>query len=61
VSQIERGVMQPSVSRLIAITDGSDVPLTSVFDPSGRRRRPRRRASGCAAPSTTRRSCWTTA
>ncbi|WP_369676538.1 helix-turn-helix domain-containing protein, partial [Enterococcus faecium] len=35
VSQIERGVMQPSVSRLIAITDALDVPLTSVFDPSG--------------------------
>lgn len=35
VSQIERGVMQPSVSRLIAITDELDVPLTSVFDPSG--------------------------
>ncbi len=34
VSQIERGVMQPSVSRLIAITDELDVPLTSVFDPS---------------------------
>ena len=32
VSQIERGVMQPSVSRLIAITDELDVPLTSVFD-----------------------------
>ncbi len=35
VSQIERGVMRPSVSRLIAITDELDVPLTSVFDPSG--------------------------
>lgn len=32
VSQIERGVMQPSVSRLIAISDALDVPLTSVFD-----------------------------
>ncbi|GAA1656460.1 helix-turn-helix domain-containing protein [Microbacterium flavum] len=35
VSQIERGVMQPSVSRLIAITDELDVPLTSVFDSAG--------------------------
>ena len=32
VSQIERGVLQPSVSRLIAITDALDVPLASVFD-----------------------------
>lgn len=32
VSQIERGVLQPSVSRLIAITDALEVPLASVFD-----------------------------
>lgn len=32
VSQIERGVMRPSVSRLIAITDALDVPLAAVFD-----------------------------
>lgn len=43
VSQIERGVMQPSVSRLIAITDELDVPLTSVFDASG--------PSGTATPA----------
>lgn len=33
VSQIERGVMQPSVSRLIAITDALGVPLATVFGP----------------------------
>ncbi|MFT4212637.1 MAG: helix-turn-helix domain-containing protein [Microbacterium sp.] len=32
ISQIERGVLQPSVSRLIAITDALAVPLASVFD-----------------------------
>ncbi|MFT4305858.1 MAG: helix-turn-helix domain-containing protein [Microbacterium sp.] len=32
ISQIERGVMRPSVSRLIAITDALAVPLASVFD-----------------------------
>ncbi|MDT0182375.1 helix-turn-helix domain-containing protein [Microbacterium oleivorans] len=32
VSQIERGVLQPSVSRLIAITDALGVPLASVFE-----------------------------
>ncbi|MET2011324.1 helix-turn-helix domain-containing protein [Microbacterium chocolatum] len=32
VSQIERGKLQPSVSRLIAITDALGVPLASVFD-----------------------------
>lgn len=31
VSQIERGVLQPSVSRLIAITDALGVPLSAVF------------------------------
>lgn len=31
VSQIERDVMQPSVSRLIAITDALGVPLAAVF------------------------------
>ncbi|MBT2498248.1 helix-turn-helix domain-containing protein [Agromyces sp. ISL-38] len=35
VSQIERGVMQPSVSRLIAITDALGVPLADVFDDAG--------------------------
>lgn len=34
VSQIERGVMRPSVSRLIAITDALGVPLAAVFDTS---------------------------
>lgn len=32
ISQIERGVLQPSVSRLIAITDALGVPLAAVFD-----------------------------
>ena len=32
VSQIERGVLQPSVSRLIAITDALGVPLVAAFD-----------------------------
>jgi transcriptional regulator with XRE-family HTH domain len=32
VSQIERGVMRPSVARLIAITDALGVPLAEVFD-----------------------------
>lgn len=32
VSQIERGVLRPSVSRLIAITDALDVPIAAVFD-----------------------------
>ncbi|MFH8251699.1 helix-turn-helix domain-containing protein [Microbacterium sp. B2969] len=32
VSQIERGVLNPSVSRLIAITDALGVPLAAVFD-----------------------------
>lgn len=32
ISQIERGVLQPSVSRLIAITDTLGVPLAAVFD-----------------------------
>lgn len=31
VSQIERGAMQPSVSRLMAIVDALGVPLTEVF------------------------------
>jgi transcriptional regulator with XRE-family HTH domain len=35
VSQIERGVMQPSVSRLIAMTDALGVPLATVFGPGG--------------------------
>ncbi|MDI6943712.1 XRE family transcriptional regulator [Microbacterium barkeri] len=34
VSQIERGVMQPSVSRLIAITDALGVPLATVLSGS---------------------------
>ena len=34
VSQIERGVLQPSVSRLIAMTDALGVPLAAVFDTS---------------------------
>jgi len=37
VSQIERGVMQPSVSRLIAITDAIGVPLVAAFDPASDR------------------------
>lgn len=32
VSQIERGVLQPSISRLIAIADALEVPLATVFD-----------------------------
>ncbi len=32
VSQIERGVLQPSVSRLLAITDTLGVPLAAVFE-----------------------------
>lgn len=32
VSQIERGVMKPSVTRLLAITDALGVPLATVFD-----------------------------
>jgi len=32
VSQIERGVLQPSIARLIAISDALDVPLADVFD-----------------------------
>ncbi|MBM3715610.1 MAG: helix-turn-helix domain-containing protein [Actinobacteria bacterium] len=37
VSQIERGVLQPSVSRLIAITDALGVPLVAAFDPASGR------------------------
>ncbi|PPG34239.1 transcriptional regulator [Rathayibacter sp. AY2B7] len=32
VSQIERGAMQPSVGRLIALVDALGVPLSAVFD-----------------------------
>ncbi|MFT4051039.1 MAG: helix-turn-helix domain-containing protein [Microbacterium sp.] len=32
VSQIERGVLQPSIARLIAITDALGVPLAEVFE-----------------------------
>ncbi|KHL13275.1 UNVERIFIED_CONTAM: hypothetical protein LK11_32595 [Mumia flava] len=35
LSQIERGVMQPSVNRLVEIVTALDVPLASVFDESG--------------------------
>ena len=35
VSQIERGVMQPSVSRLIAMTDALGVPLATVLSATG--------------------------
>ncbi|RKN07438.1 helix-turn-helix domain-containing protein [Streptomyces radicis] len=34
VSQIERGALRPSVSRLIAIVTALDVPLAAVFDAS---------------------------
>lgn len=34
VSQIERGHMQPSVNRLIAMTTALGVPLTAVFEPA---------------------------
>ncbi|MGH1563710.1 cupin domain-containing protein [Mumia sp. DW29H23] len=34
LSQIERGVMQPSVNRLVEIVTALDVPLASVFDAS---------------------------
>jgi transcriptional regulator with XRE-family HTH domain/quercetin dioxygenase-like cupin family protein len=35
VSQIERGLMRPSVSRLIAYVSAIGVPLAAVFDPPG--------------------------
>lgn len=35
VSQIERGAMQPSVGRLIALVDALGVPLSAVFDQGG--------------------------
>lgn len=35
VSQIERGVIQPSVSRLIAIADALDIPLALLFEDRG--------------------------
>ena len=38
LSQIERGVMQPSVNRLLAIVDALGVPLARVFDETGRDR-----------------------
>lgn len=44
VSQIERGVLQPSVNRLLAIVSALGVPLARVFDESGRDR-----ASGASA------------
>jgi transcriptional regulator with XRE-family HTH domain len=46
VSQIERGVMQPSVSRLIAITDALGVPLADVFDDADDTRDERHASSG---------------
>lgn len=36
VSQIERGVLQPSVNRLLALVSALGVPLARVFDESGR-------------------------
>ncbi|RBM04872.1 transcriptional regulator [Streptomyces sp. PT12] len=36
VSQIERGALRPSVSRLIAIVTALDVPLAAVFDASAK-------------------------
>ena len=36
VSQIERGVLQPSVNRLLALVTAIGVPLARVFDESGR-------------------------
>lgn len=35
VSQIERGAMQPSVGRLIAVVEALGVPLSAVFDTGG--------------------------
>ena len=35
VSQIERGLMQPSVNRLIAMVSALDVPLSEVFEAAG--------------------------
>lgn len=35
MSQIERGVMQPSVNRLLAIVTALDVPLARVFEEAG--------------------------
>ncbi|UBU15950.1 helix-turn-helix domain-containing protein [Nonomuraea gerenzanensis] len=37
VSQIERGTMRPSVSRLIAYVSAIGVPLAAVFDPDERK------------------------
>ncbi len=44
ISQIERGVMKPSVTRLLAITDALGVPLAAVFD-AGSPHQPRSGAS----------------
>ena len=46
VSQIERGVLQPSVNRLLAIVTALGVPLARVFDESGRDRSSGASASG---------------
>jgi len=46
VSQIERDVMRPSVSRLIAITDALGVPLADVFGSNGSDASARDEASG---------------
>ncbi|QHF25324.1 helix-turn-helix domain-containing protein [Rathayibacter sp. VKM Ac-2804] len=44
VSQIERGAMQPSVGRLIAMVGALGVPLSAVFDTT---------AAGASAPAST--------
>lgn len=46
VSQIERGVLRPSVNRLLAMTTVLGVPLARVFDESGRDRLSGASASG---------------
>lgn len=46
VSQIERGVMKPSVTRLLAITDALGVPLATVFDDGTAQHEARSGASG---------------
>ena len=46
VSQIERGVLQPSVNRLLAIVSALGVPLGRVFDESARDQRSGASATG---------------
>ena len=50
VSQIERGTMRPSVSRLIAYVSAIDVPLAAVFDQADRADRADRADQGDTRP-----------